>query len=204
MSLFLIIILVSSFVMVTVDILVAAPMFSIPIWLIFVCIYGGITAEILLDGFIAFIFELFVSRINVRSKCFAVAKWEQKLYRFLGVGKIKTKLPDLGKIGKFAKNEIESPHDPQYLKLYMQHGIAGEIEHGVSAILGFAIIFVFPLEWIFYFGLPIAAVNAVLNILPIAVLRYNRSRILPIYQRQLKRQTASSAAAETPTAIGVE
>ena len=57
--------------------------------------------------------------------------------------------------------------------------------HAVGVVVGFAILAIFPSHAL-GMGLPVALVNALLNILPIFVLRYNTPKIANIHERNLK------------------
>ena len=57
--------------------------------------------------------------------------------------------------------------------------------HAVGVAVGFAVLAIFPRHAV-GMGLPVALVNAVLNILPIFVLRYNTPKIANIHERNLR------------------
>ena len=55
-----------------------------------------------------------------------------------------------------------------------------------GAVVGFLLIFVFPLEYVWCFGFPIALVNAFLQLLPVFIQRYNRPKLLKLYEYNKK------------------
>ncbi|MCL2255472.1 MAG: hypothetical protein FWC11_01270 [Firmicutes bacterium] len=130
-------------------------------------------------------------------------KNERKFWRKTGIRKWKVIVPDLMKTLKvFDKTNLKHTDDPDYMfKFLCEMGYA-EMMHILSAIAGFAVLFV-PIGWAVrgavyigspdevvlslaqaaVFAVPLAVFNFVLNILPIFVQRYNRPVVLKLYQR---------------------
>lgn len=114
-------------------------------------------------------------------KIFKINNWERGFYEHLGVRLYKDKIPDVGK--GFKKGKLAEPNSPEYLRRYMIECCYGEVIHLLNILLGFLAIFVVPFQYFLTIALPVALVNAVLSLLPIFVLRYNRKKIEGIYQK---------------------
>lgn len=151
-------------------------------------------AVIVLDG----IFALFIRRIfperwfNHENKFFTVSLKEKKFYEKIGIKSWKDKIPELGGFTKLKKSKIENPYSNEYLSRYLLEACYGVIIHIVTAFTGFLIIFICPLEFWLCFGFPVAFVNAVLNVLPVFVLRYNTYKLKILFKRNEKRAAAQS------------
>ena len=75
--------------------------------------------------------------------------------------------------------------------------------HLVTVFTGYLIIFICPLRYWLCFGFPIATVNAVLNVLPIFVLRYNTYKLNVLYLRN-ERRNMRTQIDHTPDCNAVE
>ncbi len=122
---------------------------------------------------------------NPDSKLFAVSKKERKIYEKLGIRSWKDKIPiGKGPIGVgFRKDKVEEKDDPEYIQKFLVEGCFAEVMHCISAILGFGIIFLFPIPNGLTISIPIALVNCWLQIMPILVQRYLRPKLLLLRQR---------------------
>ena len=154
-------------------------------------------AVIVLDG----IFALLIRRLlpkkwfSHEKKFFNVSLKEKKFYEKIGIKSWKDKIPELGGFTNLKKSKIENPYDNEYLSRYLLEACYGVVIHIVTIFTGFLIIFICPLKYWLCFGFPVAFVNAVLNILPVFVLRYNTYKLKILYRRNEKR--AAAIAAET-------
>jgi hypothetical protein len=147
-------------------------------------------AVIALDALTAILINIFVKKkLNTKSKFFVVSKKEKNFLQKLGIKKYKAYLPDLGKLGGFAKNKIEDPNSKEYIGAYILESCAGEITHIISLVLGIVIIFIFPLKYMMCFGFPVFVVNFFLNLMPIMALRYNRYQLSVVYARLQKKES---------------
>jgi hypothetical protein len=61
--------------------------------------------------------------------------------------------------------------------------------HLAGALLGFLIVFLYPLAYAPWIGVPVGVVNAVLNVLPIMALRYNLPKLEALYTLNQRRKT---------------
>ena len=113
----------------------------------------------------------------------------------------KDKIPETGALLKiFDKTKIENSEDPAYLHTFLRETCYAEIMHEYSAPLAFLILFAAPgaLKWTI--ALPVAVVNFILQMFPIAVQRYNRNRLTKLYRVRLKK--AEKAAGKAALAAG--
>lgn len=149
----------------------------------------GVVAIITIDGLSA----LIIRRLTPKSwysperKAFRVSKEERDFYRSIKIKKWKDKIPELGGFTNFHKDKLESSSDGAYLGRFILEANYGVVIHLVNAILGFLIAFIpfcsSPSIWV-----PIVAVNFVLSLLPVAILRYTSYTLHNLYARFKKRQ----------------
>ena len=111
-----------------------------------------------------------------------VSKWELSFYKKIRVKKWKDKVLELGFLTKFSKNKLSDPNSKEYIHRFLLESYYGIAVHIFCILTGFLVIFIYPLYFALYFGLPIALVNAFLNLLPIFVLRYNLPKLASIYK----------------------
>ena len=67
----------------------------------------------------------------------------------------------------------------------------GVIVHICDIVFGFLLLAIPPYKWTLCVALPVAIVNAILNILPIMVLRYNVPK-LQVAKLRLQKKTSQS------------
>ena len=150
----------------------------------------GAVAVFAIDGVLALVIRrLTPKRCYAPSfKLFRVSKRERNLYRTLKIKSWKDKVPELGGFTDFHKNKLESNSDSAYLERFIVEANYGVAIHLANAILGFLILFIpfcaTPTVWI-----PIFAVNFVLSLLPVAVLRYTLYTLFNLYDRCQKHQS---------------
>ena len=141
---------------------------------------------IAIDGIFAFIIRRMPERLfDYRLKLYIVPKKERKFYKAIGVKAWRGLVLELGLFTSFSKSHFSSPNDPEYTARFLLESCYGVVIHAVGVIVGFAILAIFPAHAL-GMGLPVALVNAVLNILPIFVLRYNTPKIANIHERNLR------------------
>ena len=116
-------------------------------------------------------------------KCYIVAKGERKFYERIGIRKWKDKIPEAGQMfANFSKTEVADMTNNEYVLKFMSETIYAEIMHWLSAIFSFLIIFI-DLSLALTVALPLVIGNIILNILPVMVQRYNRPKLMVLYER---------------------
>ncbi len=152
----------------------------------------GVIAIIAWDGLMAFLIRrlLPMSWFAPGKKLFKVSKKERKFYLDIKIKAWKDKIPELGGFTSFHKNEFTSSNDIEYLKRFITESNYGVIIHIENAILGF-LIFLIPLCKAPSIWIPIFAVNFVLSMLPVFVLRYVTYTLNRLYEKQSKQQKTS-------------
>lgn len=153
----------------------------------------GVVAIIAIDGLSA----LIIRRLTPKSwyaperKAFKVSKKERDFYRSIKIKKWKDKIPELGGFTGFHKDKLESSSDGAYLGRFILEANYGVVIHIANAILGFLIAFIpicsSPSIWV-----PIVAVNFVLSLLPVAILRYTSYTLHNLYARFKKKDCQNS------------
>ncbi len=147
----------------------------------------GTVSIIAIDGIFAFLIRrcLPASLFSAERKLFEVSKKEFDCYRKLKIKKWKDLVPELGLFTGFSKSEIANPDDKSYLGKFLLEANFGVIIHLENALFGFLIAFIPPCSspsiWI-----PVAAVNFVLSILPVLVLRFTSHTLQKLYKRSKK------------------
>ena len=151
-------------------------------------------AVIAVDGIGAFIIRRLPEKwFSIDSPLCAVSKKECEFYTKLGVRKWREKVPELGIFTGFHKNQVAEPGSNEYLKRYILEANYGVVIHLACVPIGFLIILLCPIEHAIFFGVPVALVNAALNILPAMVLRYNIPKLLALYRRNERLALRDSA-----------
>lgn len=147
----------------------------------------GVIAIIAWDGLMAFIIRraLPMSWFSPGKKIFQVSKKEKKFYQSIKIKSWKDKIPELGGFTSFHKNELSSSNDVEYLKRFIIESNYGVIIHVENALLGF-LIFLIPMCSAPSIWIPIFAVNFVLSMLPVFVLRYVTHTLNRLYEKQIK------------------
>jgi hypothetical protein len=178
---------------------------SMGIIMLFNCLFGGyvfdynilwviisttmcVIVEIALQGLVAFVIHSCPDKWFINKKIFNVSNGERKFYDRLKIKKWKDKVFELGALGGFRKNKIKHPSDVDYLKLFIIESNKGIFIHIFGAIVGAAVLFVLPFQYIFRITLYVWLVGAFLAILPIFVLRYNMPKLQAGYKRALNLQ----------------
>lgn len=125
------------------------------------------------------------------SKSFFVGKRERSFYRKVGINVWKDYVPELGCFTGFHKSEFSSPNDPAYLARFLMESNYGVVIHLANALLGYLIVL---LPWCSSptIAYPIALVNMILSLLPVAVLRFNTAPLRNIYLRSLQKVSSDN------------
>ena len=151
-------------------------------------------AVIALDGLGAFLIRRLPERWFTRGKkIFSVSKRECRLWKAIGVRKWKDIIPELGLFTGFRKNKVYDPQNNEYVARFLMESNYGVVIHVVNALTGPLILFLYPLAVAPCIGVPVAAVNFVLCLLPVCALRYNTPKLEALYtlnERHAKRRAA--------------
>lgn len=114
---------------------------------------------------------------NSDKTIFASKEKESLFYEKIKIKKWKDKIAELGFFTNFSKKQIVNPKSKEYVDRYILEANYGTLIHFVCIFTGFLIVFAYPINYALLFGVPVAAVNAVLNFLPLCVLRYNLKKL---------------------------
>lgn len=133
------------------------------------------------DALFAFLIHSLPKKIfSPYIKIFKTTAGEHTFYEKIGILKWKEYVAELGGLGKFKKNKVART-DSEYLFRFLQENCCGEIIHYFCILAGFANL-LFLNHYFLNFSLPIIIINAILNTPPIFIQRYNRPRLLRVYE----------------------
>ena len=142
---------------------------------------------VVLDGVSAFIIRRLPAKwFDYKSSLFTVTKKERIFYKAIGVKSWRSLVLELGVFTSFSKKHFAAPGDPKYTERFLLESCYGIVIHIVGVFIGFILTALYPALSL-RVALPVATVNAVLNLLPIFVLRYNLPKIKSIHERNLRR-----------------
>ena len=150
----------------------------------------AIVLVILVDALTATVCRLLPKRCaNFEKKRFSVSKKEKKFYEKLKIRKWKDFVPEIGQFTGFRKNKLENPQSIEYVERFLMEACYGEIGHFFSFFTGFLIVLLFPVfpGW-WYFSVPVAVINLLMNIPSFFILRYNFYKLQVLHARLLKKQ----------------
>lgn len=178
MNFYVIAISVSDAIIILVNILVNKHFFNMPIYYIIICGVLGAIGVIAIDGILAFLIRRLPERwFRHDVKFFEVKEKECKIYEKLGIKKWKDHVIELGMFTNFHKDKISDPRSVEYMERFLLESNYGIVIHIADVVLGFLLIFCYPLKYYLCFGVPVAFVNAILSFLPFMILRYNVPRL---------------------------
>ena len=187
MVLYLSIVGVAMVLICSVNIIFLMPILNFSPWFMILAVSLSVVYEFAIDGIIAFLIcRLPEKWFAIDKKCFNVSKREQKFYEKLGIRKWKDKVWELGGLNGFSKSKIENPNDPKYSERFLIESNKGYVEHVVGIILGFSVIFIFPLKYALSVGVPVAIVNLLLNSMSAMILRYNTPKLHTLHKRAMR------------------
>lgn len=155
----------------------------------------AIVTVILVDGLVATVCRLLPKRFaNSADRFYQVSQKEKKFYEKLKIRKWKDKIPEIGHFTGFRKNKIAQPQSVEYVERFLLEACYGELGHLWIMPIGFIIVALFFISetWI-ALAIPVAIINAILNVLPVFVLRYNRYKLEILRKNLLKKQERASA-----------
>ena len=170
------------------DIIFVAPVMEISPWFFVVMVIVSTIYQVAVDGLFAFLCNHIPASWLKNRKFFEVSKREQKFYEKLGIRSWKDKVLELGGMGGFSKSKIDDPNSPEYIEKFLIESYKGEIDHISGMIAGFSVIFILPLKYAWFIGVPVAIVNVVVNMMSTMILRYNTPKLKTLHKRALRNQ----------------
>ena len=157
-----------------------------PTWVILAVVIA-VAFEFIIDLIFAGIVKIMPnSWFGMNKKIFQVSKAERKFYDKIKIKSWKDKVWELGGVGGFRKNKLRDPNSPKYLQLFIIECNKGIITHILDILVGFFLILFLPIKYWLVISIPVALVNAFLNLLPIFILRYNVPKLSVAYARAIK------------------
>ena len=167
-----------------VDYVVAKPIFKFDLGYIVFAVVLSTVLEIIIDAIFATVVRWLMPKkwFSMDKKWFIGKKRECKFYEKIGIKKWKEKVLELGAVTSFRKNKIADPKNNEYIERYIVEANYGIVVHIACVIFGFAVLFFFPLKYCLCFGVPVAIVNMILNLLPLFILRYNLPKLHNLYK----------------------
>lgn len=126
---------------------------------------------------------------DCEKRIYLVSGREKAFYEKIGIRKWKEKIPELGHCTGFRKNKIKNPKDGTYIRRFLTEICYGELGHFFSCVTGFGTLLLFmPAKGARAIAVAVSIVNALLNILPFFVLRYNSYKLRVLLKQVEKRQ----------------
>ena len=156
----------------------------------------AIIAVVIVDAIVAIACRALPKKcVPYGAKIYQVSGKEKRFYEKLFIRKWKDKVPEIGHFTGFRKTKVQDPKSVEYVERFLLECRYGEVVHFVSCLVGFVILFPLPNAPIYHFPVTIAvaAINALLNVLPLFVLRYNFYKLDCLYQANLKKLRAQNA-----------
>ncbi|MBO5783635.1 MAG: hypothetical protein J6R33_01555 [Clostridia bacterium] len=138
-------------------------------------VFGGTAAVIALDGVGAFLLRRLPERWFTQP--WTIGKFERRFYKRIGIRKWKDAIPELGGFTGFHKDHVE--RDAAFVHRFLLESRYGILIHLENIPGGLLLLLFLPPSY----ALPIAAVNALLSLLPLMVLRYNLHTLQYLYQK---------------------
>ena len=166
-------------------IITANSLAGVPFWATAMFSALATVSVIAYDGITAFIIRRLPEKwFAAGKKAFDVSRREKRLYSKLKLKKITTLVPELGGFTGFHKDRLKSTDDTEYLRRFLLESNYGVVIHIVNAAGGFVIGFL-PFCGGVRVWAPVAAVNFILSILPVFILRNNTPPLLFLYKRSV-------------------
>lgn len=179
------IIFIFSVISVLLGVFVGVPLVGVSESRIFAITIISLLVLVLIDAVCALFVRYCLPKklFNPFLKVYKIAKGERKFYEHIGIRKWKDRIPEAGQLfANFGKTEILDTTNNEYVYKFMSETVYAELMHWLSAIFSFLIIFI-DLSIALYVALPLIIGNIILNILPVMVQRYNRPKLMVLYQR---------------------
>ncbi len=162
--------------------------YNTPWYLIVLFVTISVIGVILIDGISAAIIHHMPSKwFDPYKKKYKLKRGEKKFFEIIKIRKWKDKSPEIGALTcDFGKGKIKDPDNPKYLYDFLiEMGYAEAIHFG-SCITGFLVILIIPLKYFYFIGIPVAIINIGFNIISALIQRYNRPKLLILYERKLR------------------
>lgn len=149
----------------------------------------GVVLSVLVDGIVATVCRLLPKACaDFKKRIYAVSAKEKGFYERLKIRKWKDKIPEIGHFTGFRKNKIAQPKNAEYVQRFLWEICYGELGHFFSLFFAYSILLLYPISEVWLsVALPVATVNALLNLPPIFVLRYNFYKLKILYESLLKK-----------------
>lgn len=171
-------------------ILVLTNVYDYKIWLVIVLTYALFALMIGIEALIAWIIHRLPAKVMdpylKRNKVFS---WERRFYEATGIKTWKKGVPDTGQLCDFKKDELKGT-DTEYLYKFLVEACYADKIHFWMGLGGFLVIpcafFAPPL--MLSICLPMAIISLVMNFLPMFIQRYNRPKLMKVYERNLKKE----------------
>lgn len=161
------------------------------VWYAFVGSLGNFAICFALDALIAFIIHKIPPKyFQADLKIFKVYKWERRFYEKIGIKKWKDRVPDTGELCNFKKDKLKST-ELDYLHLFLVESCYAEAIHIAMALIGILDIFIWPIKYCLNFTIPMAITNFLMNLPPILIQRYNRPKLMKLYNFKVRSQKNS-------------
>lgn len=171
-----------------VDVIFVAPAMSVSPWFFVVMVVVSTIYQVFIDGIFAFLCNHIPVKWLKNKRFFEVSKKEQKFYEKLGIRAWKDKVIELGGMGGFSKSKIDDPNSPEYIERFLIESYKGEVDHITGMIAGFSVIFILPLKYAWFIGVPVAIVNVFVNMMSTMILRYNTPKLKTLHKRAMRNQ----------------
>ncbi len=157
----------------------------------------AVVIVILIDGLVATACRLLPAKCaNHEKRVYTVSAKEKKFYEKLKIRKWKDRIPEIGHFTGFRKNKIADPKSVEYLDRFLLEACYGELGHFLSIFLGFLLLLFFPLTPLWWaISIPVAFVNALLNLPSLFILRYNSYKLEILRKSNLKKQAREKISA---------
>lgn len=128
-----------------------------------------------------------------RRKRYVSFSWEKSFYSRIGIRCWKDKIPETGGILiGFSKSRATDLKNNEYVFKFMEETCYAEVMHIWSVPLGFVTLILCPAPLRMTVALPVATVNAVLQLLPVMVQRFIRPQLMRVYRRNEKRAASEA------------
>ncbi len=195
MQLYNIIILSSIVFICTGNAFLSIPVYKFTMYEIIFGVIANTFAVFVIDAIIATVIHSLPRKfMNPYKKIYRVNKFEKSFYDKIRIHKWKDRIPETGKyLCNFGKEKVKDINDSAYIYKFLQETCYAESMHFISAFIGYLIIFIYPVKFMWCYGFPVATVNFFLQLLPAFVQRYNRPKLLRIYESNLKKQSLTAA-----------
>lgn len=180
--LYLIIILSAMFLIAVINIILNPYFYNFQLWFILTAVVISTIAVILVSGFFATLIRHILPKrwFNIDGMKINVSEKEIHFYEKIGVKKWKDYVPELGVFTGFRKNKVSEPKNVKFVERYILEIHYGIYVHLVSVFASFTIIFIYPLKYCLFFGVPVAIVSVILHLMPLFILRYNLPKLKKI------------------------